>query len=147
MTMPEPKNRPPALDGVLETALYAEDLDAAHHFYHEMLGLDVIARETGRHNFYRCGNSVFLIFNPRATAVTNGHRDIPVHGAHGPGHAAFSVAPEALKAWKQRLASFDVSVEREIDWPNGAKSIYFRDPANNSLELATPSLWSDFPAY
>ena len=29
-----------------------------------------------------------------------------------------------------------------VTWPNGARSIYFRDPAGNSLECAEPGLWS-----
>ena len=27
------------------------------------------------------------------------------------------------------------------DWPNGARSLYFRDPAGNSVEIAEPRLW------
>ena len=27
-------------------------------------------------------------------------------------------------------------------WPNGARSIYVRDPAGNSLEFAEPALWA-----
>jgi catechol 2,3-dioxygenase-like lactoylglutathione lyase family enzyme len=29
----------------------------------------------------------------------------------------------------------------EFDWPNGAHSMYFRDPAGNSLEIAERALW------
>ena len=29
----------------------------------------------------------------------------------------------------------------EVPWPEGGRSIYFRDPAGNSLELAPPTLW------
>jgi hypothetical protein len=32
-----------------------------------------------------------------------------------------------------------------VTWPNGALSIYFRDPAGNSIELVTPNIW-DPPA-
>jgi hypothetical protein len=34
-----------------------------------------------------------------------------------------------------------VEVEREIGWPDGSRSLYVRDPAGNSVELAPPSLW------
>jgi catechol 2,3-dioxygenase-like lactoylglutathione lyase family enzyme len=27
-------------------------------------------------------------------------------------------------------------------WPRGGESVYFRDPDDNLLELATPGLWS-----
>ena len=39
------------------------------------------------------------------------------------------------------LAEQRVAIEREVDWPGGGFSLYFRDPAGNSLELATPRLW------
>ena len=36
-----------------------------------------------------------------------------------------------------------IGVEIEVDylWPGGGRSIYFRDPAGNSLEFAEPSIW------
>jgi catechol 2,3-dioxygenase-like lactoylglutathione lyase family enzyme len=34
-----------------------------------------------------------------------------------------------------------VAIEQEMDWPRGGRSFYFRDPAGNSLELATPKIW------
>ena len=37
--------------------------------------------------------------------------------------------------------ALEVSIEAEVEWPNGGFSIYLRDPAGNSVELATPSIW------
>ena len=34
-----------------------------------------------------------------------------------------------------------VAIEQTMDWPRGGRSFYFRDPAGNSLELATPKIW------
>jgi catechol 2,3-dioxygenase-like lactoylglutathione lyase family enzyme len=34
-----------------------------------------------------------------------------------------------------------VAIEGRVDWPRGAKSIYFRDPDGHLLELGTPGLW------
>ena len=34
-----------------------------------------------------------------------------------------------------------VPIEAEIAWPQGGHSLYVRDPASNSVELATPSIW------
>jgi catechol 2,3-dioxygenase-like lactoylglutathione lyase family enzyme len=55
------------LEGMLETALYADDLDKAEAFYEGILGLDKISRVANRHVFYRCGPGVLLIFNPEET--------------------------------------------------------------------------------
>ena len=40
-----------------------------------------------------------------------------------------------------RLEEAGVAIEADFRWPNGARSIYFRDPAGNSLEIAEPKLW------
>ena len=56
-----------AIEGILETALYAEDLDAAEAFYGGILGLERITRQKDRHVFFRCGAGVLLIFNPKET--------------------------------------------------------------------------------
>src|SRR5262245_61103477 len=129
---------------VLETCIYAADLDAAERFYTSVLGLEVIARQPGRHVFFRCGQGVFLVFNPDQTAIPmtmEGGIVLPLHGAHGPGHMAFAVAEAELPAWRDRLHEGGVAVEVEVTWPNGGRSLYFRDPAGNSIELATPRLW------
>ncbi|NVD37524.1 VOC family protein [Ensifer sp. HO-A22] len=127
----------PALEGILETALYAPDLDGAEAFYGGVLGLQKITRAGNRHVFFRCGPGVLLIFNPAETIKP------PLsHGATGQGHMCFRVAREALDAWKAKLETAGVAIEADVAWPNGARSFYFRDPAGNSLECAEPGLWS-----
>ena len=50
-----------------------------------------------------------------------------------------------LPRWREKLVAHGVAIEHEQGWENGAQSIYFRDPAGNSLELATPRLWENDP--
>ncbi len=130
--------------GILETALYCPDLEAAESFYTDVLGLAVVLREPGRHVFFRCGAGMLLLFNAEHTAriqtKING-QPIGLHGAVGAGHMAFRDRHERLAAWKEQLARHGVALESEVTWPNGAVSLYFRDPAGNSLEIATPDLW------
>ena len=133
------------ITGVLETCLYARDLDAAARFYAEVLGLEPFARAEGRHVFFRCGAGVLLLFNPAVTGSTPGAVGgvaVPAHGAAGAGHVAFAVDESALPAWRERLAAHGVAVEAEIAWPRGGRSVYVRDPAGNSVELATPAIWN-----
>ena len=123
---------------ILETSLYADDLEAAERFYAEVLGLETITRVPGRHVFFRCGERVFLVFNAART-LEGGM--LPPHGAAGPGHVAFAVAEGELAEWRARLEAHGVAVETEFAWPGGGHSLYFRDPAGNSLELGTPAIW------
>jgi catechol 2,3-dioxygenase-like lactoylglutathione lyase family enzyme len=123
--------------GVLETAVYADDLAAAERFYTEVLGLTLITRDPARHVFFRSGESVFLVFNPDATS----REGATPHGARGSGHAAFRIREAELQVWRERLRECGVEIEQEIAWPQGGHSLYFRDPAGNCMELATPKLW------
>jgi catechol 2,3-dioxygenase-like lactoylglutathione lyase family enzyme len=128
---------------ILETAIYARDLAAMEAFYTGLLRLEVIATVEGRHVFFRVGAGVLLVFNPDATEVPSGNPalPVPVHGARGPGHVCFAASREEIEGWRQRFFAADVEVEAEFDWPNGARSLYVRDPGGNSVEFAEPRLW------
>ena len=132
---------PPSL--ILETALYVDDLGAAEAFYGGLLGLERIGRMEGRHVFFRCGPGVLLIFDPAATevAVPGSPLPVPTHGARGPGHLCFAAEPLGIAAWRERLGALGIAIEVEIAWPGGAHSLYFRDPAGNSLEVAEARIW------
>jgi catechol 2,3-dioxygenase-like lactoylglutathione lyase family enzyme len=129
--------------GILETVLYASDLGAAEAFYRDVMGFDAFASVPGRHLFYRCGEQVLLIFNPDATRVSPapGALPVPPHGALGPGHICFRATAAELDAWVGRLAAKAVAIEADFEWPRGGRSIYFRDPAGNCLEIAEPRIW------
>jgi catechol 2,3-dioxygenase-like lactoylglutathione lyase family enzyme len=134
---------PDAPAGVLESALYAEDLARAEAFYGGVLGMERIVAVEGRHVFFRCGEGVVLIFNPKATVEppSNPAMPVPPHGAHGPGHLCFRASGAEIDRWMQHLEANGVAIEADFRWPNGARSIYFRDPAGNSLEFAEPQIW------
>ena len=123
---------------IFETVLYAEDLAAAERFYHEAMGLEVLQR-SDLMAVFRCGGGVLLVFDPRKSAVPG--RDLPSHGSSAVGHIAFPAKPEELPAWREQLRNAGVGIEQEIDWDAGGRSIYFRDPAGNVVELAPPTLW------
>lgn len=127
-----------APDRVLETVLYVDDLAAAERFYAGVLNLAVDSRKPGLFCFLRVGQGMLLLFDADAASVG---REVPAHGARGPGHACLAVAEEELDGWSRHLAARDVAIEHAQAWPRGGRSIYFRDPAGNSLELATPRIW------
>jgi catechol 2,3-dioxygenase-like lactoylglutathione lyase family enzyme len=127
------------IKAVIETAVYVDDLQAAETFYRTALGLRVIGKEPGRHVFFQVGAaSVLLAFLAEATLKGD---PLPPHGATGPGHFALGIEAEALDAWRRLLQGHGVSIEKEVEWPREGKSLYFRDPAGNSVELVTPGVW------
>ena len=128
---------------ILETALYAENLDETADFYEHVLGLERFAEVAGRHVFFRAKGQVLLLFRPSATAEPPepGKLPVPPHGATGPGHVCFAATPAEIDGWIEHLASHRVEIESAFEWPQGGRSIYFRDPAGNSLEFAEPRIW------
>ena len=132
-------DRAVTIHGVLETSLYTDDLDAADRFYHRVLGLERHSRVDGRHVFFRCGDDMLLVF--RAERTLDPDAGLPAHGAAGPSHVAFAIHDSAIDDWRHRLLGMGVEIEAEVEWPRGGHSLYFRDPAGNSLELASPRIW------
>jgi catechol 2,3-dioxygenase-like lactoylglutathione lyase family enzyme len=119
-------------------------------FYGEVLGLPVVSRVEGRFVFMRCGPGMLLVFDPGATLDPAG--TLPPHGTEGPAHVALAVAPGDLDAWRQHLEAAGVAVEHEATWgeddageddAGGAagRSLYVRDPAGHSVELAPAAIW------
>ncbi len=129
--------------GILESVLYVDDLAVARAFYADVLGLEPFTEIDGRHLFYRCGNQVFLLFDPMATRVPASGAAIvvPTHGATGEGHLCFRATAAEIEDWRRRLAAKGVEIEADFEWPQGGRSIYFRDPSGNSLEFAEPRIW------
>src|SRR5437764_7681443 len=123
---------------ILETSLYTSDLEKAEEFYTDIMGLKLFAREKDRHLFFKCGEQMLLIFNPSTTMAQT---EIAPHGALGPGHVAFAVSDSDLDQWAAKLRQHGIAIEKEIQWPRGGRSIYFRDPAGNCLEFASPKIW------
>ncbi len=134
----------PKLDGILETALYVDDLDRSVKFYQAIFGFELIesgdrlcALAVGRISNPSHGQ-VLLLFKKGASA------DLPVGATDGEGqlHLAFAISAEELDTWEAWLAKHGVTIELRRSWERGGRSLYFRDPDGHLLELATPGVWS-----
>jgi catechol 2,3-dioxygenase-like lactoylglutathione lyase family enzyme len=134
----------PTLNGVIETALYVDDMARARRFYEGVLGLEPIFEDARLTAYAVGGRSVLLLFG-RGSALETVHMPggtIPPHDGSGPLHLALAIAAEELVDWEQRLAEYGITIEGRTKWRRGGDSIYFRDPDGHLLELATPGLWT-----
>ena len=134
----------PKLDGVLETALYTDDMARARTFYEGVLGLEPIFSDNRLTAYGIAERSVLLIFRRGGATETvtlpNGG-SIPGHDGAGPLHIAFAISKHELPRWETQLKAHGVAIEGHTDWSRGGRSIYFRDPDGHLLEFATPGLW------
>ena len=134
----------PEVTGILETALDVDNLVTSADFYHRILGLEIIERSERLCAFAIAGRDVLILFQreeaAKALDIPGGR--IPPHGSKGAIHFAFSINRSELAKWEQVLAANGITVEGRVNWERGGISIYFRDPDDHLIELATPGTWS-----
>jgi catechol 2,3-dioxygenase-like lactoylglutathione lyase family enzyme len=126
--------------GVLETVLYHDGgaRDAMLRFYGELLGLTAVARWDDGVAF-RVGHGVLLLFDRDRLAERTG--PIAEHGTTGPGHACLQAADGAYERWRAGLVAGGLEIVHDQVWGGGRRSFYFKDPADNLLEIADGDLW------
>ena len=130
----------PPISRVFETVLYTPDVPAAVPFYRDILGLPLLRPPTGQSAVFRVSaESMLLVMDPVYSEQKG--RGAPHHGSRGQGHAALRIDDGDYDAWKAWLGAKGVAIEMEVKWPPGGRSIYFRDPAGNSVELAAGDVW------
>ena len=130
---------------VLETVLYCEDLARSAAFYQTLLNVEpmltgdrLVALDAGE------GTVLLLFQRGNSGPLDTPGGLVPGHDGGGPVHLAFAIDADAMAAWEARLAELGVAIESRVRWDRGGQSLYFRDPENRSVELATPGIW---PAY
>ena len=124
---------------ILETVLYVDDLEVAKDFYTRILGFKFYSQEGNRHVFLAGDDAMLLLFNPEVTAnEVDGM--VPSHGGFGPGHVAFQMGADEGPKYEKLLADHGIEIEKKVNF-GGGESIYFRDPAGNSLEFAPRQIW------
>jgi catechol 2,3-dioxygenase-like lactoylglutathione lyase family enzyme len=132
--------------GILETALYVSDIARSAAFYRRLFGFGTLLESERLIALDVAGHNVLLLFQQGATGEpfeTPGGV-IPRHPGAGPTHFAFSIAAADVDAWQARLEAEGVAIESTVDWPRGARSLYFRDPDGNLAELLTPGFWATY---
>ncbi|WP_386680992.1 VOC family protein [Loktanella sp. R86503] len=135
----------PALEAILETAIYVADLRRACAFYEDIMGLRPLEKADRLCAYSVNERSVLLIFARGGTAdgaTADGDNEIPPHDATGQIHFAFQATHDAFDAWDNHLTAQGVEILSRTSWMRGGKSMYFRDPDENLVEIAaSPGLW------
>ena len=134
----------PPLQGVLETALYVDDLERSVTFYQNLFGCEMLLRDERMCGLDVAGRNVLLLFRKKASDQPNTVPGgvIPPHDGDGRLHLAFAIAASDLGAWEERLADHGIPVEGRVHAERGGHSLYFRDPDGHLVELATPDIWA-----
>jgi catechol 2,3-dioxygenase-like lactoylglutathione lyase family enzyme len=128
----------PKADGVLESSLYVDDVPRSVRFYQETFGFTVISEFGERGCAMHAGpRQVLLLFKKGAS-----RKITSPHDGDGELHLAFAIASDQLANWESWLAQRGIAVEEKRSWERGGRSLYFRDPDQHLLELATPGTWS-----
>jgi catechol 2,3-dioxygenase-like lactoylglutathione lyase family enzyme len=136
----------PRVNGVVETCLHVQDVEASARFYQKLFGFRRMVGDARFCAFDAGERSVFLLFQRGGTLqpVRVSVGMIPPHDGSGHLHLAFAIPAEDLSAWEQRLAEKGITIESRVHWESGGHSLYFRDPDQHLVELATPGIWPNY---
>lgn len=129
----------PTISGLLESALYVDDMQRSARFYHDLLGFEqIIAGERLIAMQVPDKQQALLLFKKGASA------SLPKtpHDGDGRLHLAFAIPAAELAAWESRLCEQGVEIIDRVTWDRGGVSLYFRDPDGHLVELATPGVWT-----
>lgn len=129
---------PPSTDGILETALYVQDVSRSAQFYETIFGYKIISDFRDRGCAIAAGDRRVLLLFQRSGS----RNSQPPHGAEGEIHVAFAIASESFADWESWLIENGIAIEQKKRWSGGGRSIFFRDPDRHLLEVATPGTWS-----
>jgi len=127
------------VQAVYETVIYASDPRAAARFYVDLLGLRPVEEPDDLSAAFRLPDgNMLLVFNPERASKPG--RPAPSHGALGAGHVAFAVRRGQIDDFEATLRENGVEIEKDLR-RNQGRSLYFRDPAGNSVELVDGDIW------
>ena len=136
----------PEISGLLETALYVDDMERSVDFFRRVMGLSVMF-ESDKLTAFDAGNRGVLLAFLRGASIEDMRSPsgtIAGHDGSGPTHMAFAIPGGSYETWRDHLRSAGVLERGEMRWKAGGRSYYFEDPDGHVLEVATPGIWPNY---
>ncbi len=129
----------PEVNGILETALYVDDLHRSKAFYQSLFGFTPVLEADRIIALAVKEGQVLLLFKKRASLSLN-----TPHDGDGRLHVAFSIGLNESEKWRNRLHEFGIPIESDQTWDLGGQSLFFRDPDGHLVEVGTPGIWENY---
>ena len=130
----------PAVNGLLETALYVEDPPRSAEFYQMLFGFQPIVVADRLIALAIREGQVLLLFRKGASR----HLHPGAHDGDGHLHLAFAIAAEDVDRWRTTLHARGIEIEEDRTWTRGGCSLYFRDADGHLVELGSPGIWENY---
>lgn len=128
------------IKGLGEVSIQVKDLEDMSRFYEEVVGLEVLRREE-RFVFFKVAEGYgghtqnLALFDVNGGSSSEGKSAVLSAEQSTLHHIAFNVALEDYEPEKRRLEGLGLRVNATVhEWLH-VRSLYFRDPEGNSLEL------------
>ena len=136
----------PKIAGVIETAIHVGNVERSAAFYEGLFGFKKMLGDDRFCAFDVGGHDVFLLFRRGGTTepISTPGGMIPPHDGSGRMHFAFAISAADWDAWLAKLKAAGIKIESIVNWPAGGRSVYFRDPDDHLVELATPGMWPNY---
>ncbi len=121
--------RPAATSGLRHVALYARDLDAAEHFYVQLLGMRVEWRPDRDNVYLTSGNDNLALHRASDSYKPAEHQQLD--------HIGFIIrAPEQVDEWYEYLLFHGIEMKSEPrTHRDGARSFYCVGPENLIVQI------------
>jgi catechol 2,3-dioxygenase-like lactoylglutathione lyase family enzyme len=122
-----------AIKAIDYTVIFVRDMAAMRRFYADVLGFPLIRELSPRWIEYRVGPNTLALAMPGGSRTAG---DAPIPNGTAALQLAFKVAPAEVDLCADELVRHGVAlVEPPKDQPFGHRTLFFRDPDGNLLEV------------